>query len=131
MLVLSIRRKRCNAILLSLGAKRDDIFSIYIFESLILGMISFFISLAVSMCISPAINIILAHYTGFYNLVQIPIRSFMNKSFFLPIMVFIITIFVSLISSYIPMAFSKKTSLSKELKEEWLKLAIYLNSLMS
>ena len=107
-----------NAILLALGAKRDDVFSIYIFESLILGMISFFISLAFSMCISPLINMALAHWTGFTNLVQIPIKSFMNKRFFLPIMMFSITLFVSLVSSYIPMVCSKKTSLSKELKEE-------------
>ena len=107
-----------NAILLSLGAKREDVFFIYIFESLILGMISFFISLAISLAISPLVNMVLTRWTGFSNLVQIPIKSFMNKAYFLPILIFAITIFVSFIASYIPMACSKKTSLSKELKEE-------------
>ena len=107
-----------NAILLSLGAKRDDIFSIYIIESLALGIASFFISLAISLAISPLINLILANCIGFNNLVQIPIKSFMNKRFFLPILVFAITSFVSLFSSYIPMSLSKRASLSRRLKEE-------------
>ena len=107
-----------NAILLSLGAKRDDIFSIYIIESLALGIASFFISLAISLAISPLINLILTNCIGFNKLVQIPIKSFLNKRFFLPILVFAITSFVSLFSSYIPMSLSKRASLSRRLKEE-------------
>ena len=107
-----------NAILLALGAKRDDIFSIYIIESLVLGTLAFLISLALSMAISPLINLLLVKWTGFKNLIQIPIKSFMNKRFFLPFISFGLTIFVCVLSSFLPMSLTKKTSLSKELKEE-------------
>ena len=107
-----------NAILLSLGAKRDDIFLIYIFESLFIGMFSFFISLAASLGLSLLINKILYLTTGFSILIQIPLKEFMGRKFLIPIIVFLATSLISYLASYIPMVCSKKTSLSQELKEE-------------
>lgn len=107
-----------NAILLSLGANRDDVFLIYIIESLILGMISFFLSLLLSVVLSPFINFVLNSSIGFSNMVQIPLRKFLGKSFLLPFLIFGITSMVCIFSSYIPMVCSKKVSLSQELKEE-------------
>ena len=107
-----------NAILLSLGAKQDDIFLIYVIESMVIGMISFFGSLIISVLFSPLINKILNSSFGFKDLVQIPIRKFLGKSFFLPILMFVITLLVCVLSSFIPMFCSKKVSLSQELKEE-------------
>ena len=107
-----------NAILLSLGAKRDDIFLIYIFESLFIGMFSFFISLVASLGLSLLINKILYLATGFSNLIQIPLKEFMGRKFLIPIIAFLATSLISLLASYIPMVCSKKTSLSQELKEE-------------
>lgn len=107
-----------NAILLSLGAKQDDIFLIYVIESMIIGMISFFGSLIISVLFSPLINNILNSSFGFKDLVQIPIRKFLGKSFFLPILMLVITLLVCVLSSFIPMFCSKKVSLSQELKEE-------------
>ena len=118
-----------NAILLSLGAKQDDIFLIYVIESMIIGMISFFGSLIISVLFSPLINNILNSSFGFKDLVQIPIRKFLGKSFFLPILMLVITLLVCVLSSFIPMFCSKKVSLSQELKEEWLKLKTFLKSM--
>ena len=107
-----------NAILMSLGANRDHIFLIYVMESLIIGIFSFLISIGISYGLSYLANMAIFNFTGFSNIIQIPFRRYLDKPFLLPIIAFAITGVTCILSTYIPMAFSKKNKLMEELKEE-------------
>ena len=105
-----------SAILLCLGAKRDDIALIYIIESMLLGLISILFSFIISFLLTKPINLLVNKFTSLIDVIDIPFKRFYNHSFFLPIIIFVGTLLICIVSTYLPIAFSKKISLKEELK---------------
>ena len=105
-----------SAILLCLGAKRDDIALIYIIESMLLGLISILFSFIISFLLTKPINLLINKFTSLIDVIDIPFKRFYNHSFFLPIIIFVGTLLICIVSTYLPIAFSKKISLKEELK---------------
>ena len=105
-----------SAILLCLGARRDDVALIYIIESIFLGIISVFLSLIIAILLTKPINILIHRFTSLIDVIDIPFSSFYNRALLLPIIIFVGTILICILSTYLPIAFSKKISLKEELK---------------
>ena len=105
-----------SAILLCLGAKRDDIALIYVIESGFLGLISIILSFAISIFICNPINKLIEAYTSLVNIIRIPFLTFNGHTLLFPIIILIFTMLICSLSTYIPIAFSKKISLKEELK---------------
>ena len=105
-----------SAILLCLGAKRDDVALIYIVESALLGLIAIVLSFVISSLLTKPINLLLNKFTSLIDVIEIPFKRFYNRTFFLPIILFVGTLLICTISTYLPIAFSKKISLKEELK---------------
>ena len=105
-----------SAILLCLGAKRDDIALIYIIESMLLGLISILLSFIISFLLTKPINLLINKFTSLIDVIDIPFKRFYNHSLFLPIIIFVGTLLICIVSTYLPIVFSKKISLKEELK---------------
>ena len=96
-------RKHDIGILKSLGASKNDIFKIFSFESLIVGLISGLISLLLILISGLSLN-------GFFNSLFDVSGSIVNLSFLLIIIVILLGLFLQFISSFIPtLIYSQKT----------------------
>ena len=110
--------KKTIAILSCLGAKMDDINDIYCVENMLIGLIAFLVSLGLAPLLQLLINFIVNKLTGFSNIIGIPFMRFLRVPFGLPLIILVGTIFVSIVSTMMPIMFSKKISLKEELKDE-------------
>ena len=110
--------KKTSAILTCLGANKNEIFNIYFYENLFVCEISLGISLVISPLLALGINKIIELITTFSNLISIPYLSFLGIPFLFPLAIVAFTFLVCLLSTYIPLAFSKKISPKEELMEE-------------
>lgn len=110
--------KKTIAILSCLGAKMDSINDIYCVENMTIGLIAFALSIILAPLLQILINLIVKNVAGFSSIIAIPFMRFLNIPFSLPLMVFGGTIFISMISTMLPIMFSKKISLKEELKDE-------------
>ena len=110
--------KKVIAILSCLGARMNDINDIYCLENMLIGVISFVISIIISPILQLIINLIVKKMTNFRNVISIPFLKFLNIPFSLPLIIFTGTIIISILSTLLPIIFSKKISLKEELKDE-------------
>lgn len=107
-----VQEKKEYAILSTLGMKQNDIFLIFILESLLVNTISFIASLFFIVPLQYLINRIFANCFRLENLVQTPFLSLW------PIAMFLIVVFCSYISSYIPFRFYERGYVALEIKDE-------------
>ena len=121
--------KKKSAILTSLGAKKNNIFSIYLRENLLIAGIALAISFVTSPLLSLLINTIIKSFTSFSNMIEIPFLSFLNVPFFFPVIVILLTLLIAISATYIPLMFSKKISPREELMDEWYISKMFLNHL--
>ena len=110
--------KKTIAILVCLGGKMSDVNDIYCTENMMIGLAAFLISITLAPLLQLLINMIIKSFSGFEHLIKIPFLSFMNIPFGLPLIVFVSTLLISILSTLLPIAFSKKISLKEELKDE-------------
>jgi len=110
-------KKKC-AILSALGANSSNIQSIYVLENMIIGLISIFLAFLFSNPFMNLINGIVTGTIGLENVINIPFSSFGGFHYLLPFIIIFSTIFICIFSTIIPITFSKKISLSEELKDE-------------
>ena len=110
--------RKTIAILSCLGAKMNSINDIYCLENILIGVVAFAISIILAPILQIVINLIVKNVAGYSNIIGIPFFSFMNIPFGLPILVLVGTLLVSIISTLLPISFSKKISLKEELKDE-------------
>lgn len=110
--------KKHNAILYAFGANKEQIFSIYLFENLIITFFAFFFSLFFSWACQSLINSFI--YNRYYldKIIDIPFLYFNGKFLYLILIVFIFVLGASILSSYFPLQFSKSISIKKELSDE-------------
>ena len=106
------------AILTVLGAKRDSVMDIYINENLFISFISLLLSFIVSPLIATIANNIIFMFTGFDHMIEVPFLE-ITSPFILTISVIVLaTIALAIISTSLPIVFSGKISLKKELADE-------------
>lgn len=108
--------RKISAILTSLGAKNNEIENIYLNENLYSGLFSIMLAFLLSFPLAILINYIVFKYLNVSNIVNIPFIAFLNIPFFYPLLVTIGVMMIILISTLLPIRFSKKISLSMELK---------------
>ena len=65
-----------SAILLCLGAKREDITTLYIFENFLLGLIAIAIAFLISALVQNPLNKLIKHFTSLIDIIDIPFMSF-------------------------------------------------------
>ena len=105
-----------SAILLSLGAKREDITSLYIFENFLLGIIAITLSFVIASTCQRPLNTAIERFSSLIDIVDIPFASFQGHAFLFPIIIFTAALFICLMATYLPISFSKKISLKEELQ---------------
>ena len=110
--------KKTIAILSCLGTNRSDITDIYVSENLIVAVIALAISFIVSPFLSILTNFIVNKLTGFTDIVNIPFYRFYDIPLLLPLAIIVITIFIATFATVLPISFSNKISLKKELTDE-------------
>ena len=105
-----------SAILLCLGARRDDIALIYVSESMLLGLIGVLLSFIFAILLTKPFNLLIHKYTSLIDIIDIPFARFCNRPFLFPILVFTGAFLICILSTYLPIGFSKRISLKEELK---------------
>ena len=115
----SYQEERKNiAILFSLGANIKDTISIFLTLNLAIGFASLILSFITSPLLSLIINNILFKVVGIKNIIKIPFDSFLGFRFIFPFVMILVLSLLIIISTVIPIMFSKSISISEELKEE-------------
>ena len=110
--------KKIIAILSSLGANRGEIIDIYVLENIMVAIISLSNSLLINSLLSLLANPIIDHFTGFQNMVVIPFLNFLGHPFLLIAIIVVVCFLLSIIATVLPIIFSSKISLKKELADE-------------
>ena len=105
-----------SAILLCLGAKREEITALYIFENFLLGLIGVTTSFTISALLQSPINKLIEHFTSLIDIIDIPFASFHGHAFLFPLLIVIGALFTCLLATYLPITFSKRISLKEELQ---------------
>ena len=105
-----------SAILLCLGAKRDDVALIYVIESMIIGAIGVLLSFLIAILITNPLNLLIETFTSLVKIINIPFIEFYHRTLLFPLLIIVATLFICFFSTYIPIAFSKRISLKEELK---------------
>ena len=105
-----------SAILSSIGASDEQIQDIYVQESMFNGLVSFVLSTVLAIGLSKLVNLIISRFIDLNNLIVIPFMKFMGIKFLLPLIIIIGIIFIILLSTLIPIYFSKKKSIKGELQ---------------
>lgn len=104
------------AILLCLGARRDDIVSVYLFENIIVGLVGLALSFVLATLLQNPINHLIFSLTSLTNLIDIPFQQLRGRPFLFPLLIVVSTMLICILSTCLPLIFSKKISLSEELR---------------
>lgn len=110
--------KKHNAIMYAFGANKEQIFSIYLFENLIITFFAFITSLFISWLCQFIVNAFIQNRYSLFEIIDIPFLYFNDKFLFLILIVFVFVIGASVLSSYLPLQFSNTISIKKELADE-------------
>ena len=106
------------AIMSCLGANRSDVVDIYVLENIIVTIIALIISFSLSPFLEKLANQIIYKSTGFFNMVSIPFMHFLDLPLLLILFVLVGSLLISSIATVLPIMFSNKISLKKELTDE-------------
>ena len=110
--------KKSSAILTCLGAGRQEIFSIYFYENIMIGGIALMISLFISPLLAWLANRIIFRYAGFEKMIDVFFKGSGLTGFMFYGIVIVVTFLVCLLSTYVPLFLSKRISPREELAEE-------------
>ena len=110
-------RKR-SAILSALGASRWEISKIYLYENLLIGLFSYFITIILSFPTTLLVNKLVRKITNLNNLVKTPYYLFTSFKYDYLLILLLAIIVIIALSTFLPILFSKKISIAKELRDE-------------
>lgn len=110
--------RKNSAIYFAFGVSKDQIFTIFIVEAVIVTIVAFLLSIIGAYLLQYLINFVVFKYFGISNIVLIPFKSFNGIPLFLIFASFICALLVCIVCTYIPLAVSKKINLKKELSDE-------------
>jgi ABC-type antimicrobial peptide transport system permease subunit len=104
-----------SAILLCIGATREDISSLYVFENCLIGLIGLALSFIIALVSQNPLNHLIERFTSLINIIDIPFNSFHGRAFLFPLLIVMSALLVCILATYLPISFSKKISLKEEL----------------
>ena len=104
-----------SAILLCIGAKREDISSLYVFENCLIGLIGLTLSFIIALVSQNPLNHLIERFTSLINIIDIPFISFHGRTLLFPLLIVMSALLVCILATYLPITFSKKISLKEEL----------------
>ena len=104
-----------SAILLCIGAKREDISSLYVFENCLIGAIGIALSFVIALVSQNPLNHLIERFTSLINIIDIPFMSFRGRPLLFPLLIVIVALLICLLATYLPISLSKKISLKEEL----------------
>ena len=118
LLAAFLRKRKEAAILYGEGACEFSLFFLYassgIFASLLAGMISLITALPFSYLLS----FFLEKEVGIASLMSVPFTSFLGIPYLLPLLVFLLSLFLPVIGAYFPLSIALRRNLTEELREE-------------
>lgn len=110
--------KKEIAILYVLGANKNDVLDIYLYENLFLCLIAIFFSVLLSPILSVLGNKILENFVGVPNLIS-PLIFNISTSGLLPsILIISLTVIICFLATWIPIKFASGIKLKDELKDD-------------
>ena len=104
-----------SAILLCIGAKREEISSLYVFENCLIGAIGIALSFVIALVSQNPLNHLIERFTSLINIIDIPFMSFHGRPLLFPLLIVIVALLICLLATYLPISLSKKISLKEEL----------------
>ena len=104
-----------SAILLCIGAKREDISSLYVFENCLIGLIGLTLSFIIALVSQNPLNHLIERFTSLINIIDIPFISFHGRTLLFPLLIVMSALLICILATYLPITFSKKISLKEEL----------------
>ncbi len=104
-----------SAILLCIGATREDISSLYVFENCLIGLIGLALSFVIALVSQNPLNHLIERFTSLINIIDIPLNYFHGRAFLFPLLIVMSTLLICALATYLPISFSKKISLKEEL----------------
>lgn len=110
--------KKDVAILSVLGAKDEDIESIFVDEKINLAIFTATASILLSLILSFIANLIVKMFLGVDNFLSIPFLSYLGYPFLLILIIYLGSILVCYLSVKIPLIYHRKNPLYMELAEE-------------
>lgn len=108
--------KKKSAILTCLGAKKREIYLLYIGESFLTAIISFCLSIPLSLMLAKILNPIITRATDVSNLITIPLDTINGMPLLLPLIILGVVLFISLVVTILPIKFSKNNDIKSELQ---------------
>ena len=113
-----IEDKKTSAILTCLGAEKSKIILIFLIENIAIGAISLLICFIVSPLLCLLGNKLIESFTGFAGVILNVHQKIILFPFFIPLILIVLTIFICLLATYVPILFSKRISTKEELMAE-------------
>lgn len=113
-----VEKKKEVAVLMSLGASRADIRSIFVNESLLTGLLSSVLSLLLGHLFQSAANQLVQGWIGLSGLIAIPYVRFFGIPFALEMLFMAGTLLVSYLATALPLRVFGHVSLVDELRDE-------------
>ena len=104
-----------SAILLCIGATREDISSLYVFENCLIGLIGLALSFIIALVSQNPLNHLIERFTSLINIIDIPFNYFHGRAFLFPLLIVMSALLICILATYLPISFSKKISLKEEL----------------
>ena len=80
------------------------------------GLIGVGISFLISALVQNPLNKLIKHFTSLVDIIDIPFTSFKGHVFLFQLLIIVGALFVCLLATYLPIAFSKRISLKEELQ---------------
>jgi len=108
-----IFNRKQTAILIILGARTEDIFSLYIVEKLLITIVGFILAFSAMTLVQNKINQIIYSNFFFKEIISYPFSNGV-----LNILILFLGLCFIFITTYIPLVISRKKEIYKELKEE-------------
>lgn len=113
-----MRRKKEAALLWALGARKNDVTSLFLSESVFLSLLSAFGALSIAYPAQRLLAAFLYAKTKVAGLIEIPWRTFLGIPLFPIIGILLFSILTPLIGAGLPLWRAKRTNLVEELRDE-------------
>ena len=110
--------RKKSAVLSALGASRWEIMKLYLYENLLIGLFSYLITIILSFPLTLLANKIVSNITNLNNLIRTPYYLFTSFKYDYLLFLLVVIIVIISLSTFLPIFFSKKISISKELRDE-------------
>ena len=113
-----LENKKDTAIMTCLGSRDKSIFRLYLEQNYILIIISFVLSIFLSIYVQNLLNPLIFTKFGLSNLISIPFKATYVVPYGLVLFLFMVAMVFSTIFTVVPMLFYRKKSITDELRDE-------------